>query len=260
MSPKWEIATRDLDQELEHAACVREFARSITEGKHQGHFERKDYIGLGLFNRCLQTHEAIEILIRRSLVDDAWSLVRSLVEHAVNSAYMLYVADAQTADNYADLMHYQRYMDLQALKSTDPAVLRRIVSPEEEEEIRQRFIAVRSKFDSAPGDKWCADDRLYKRAARVDRERGTEFLWLVHSLWRYGSAYVHGTATALSAQMTETAEGVTFQRKYTREEAANTLRNANFAFYLILLPLDVHLGGKNTSEINRRFEAWASGA
>jgi len=140
-----------------------------------------------------------------------------------------------------------------------PAGLRRIVPPEEEKEIRQRFDAVRSRFDNARGDRWCADDRLYKRAARLDRERGTDFLWLVNSLWRYGSAYVHGTAAALSAQMAEAPQGVTFQRKYTREEAANALCNANLAFYLILLPLDVRLGGRNASEINRRFEAWASG-
>jgi hypothetical protein len=251
---------------MEEGTHLREFAYSIAEGKHEGNFTRKDYIGLSLFNRCLQTHQAIEFVVKQSLVDDAWVLVRTLVEHAVNCVYMLYVADAQTADDYADYADYLSYTTLLDLKSTDEAVLRRGVSVEEEEKNRFRYEAVRSRFDGKRGDKWCVDDALYKRAARVDRavaaarrEERSDFLWLVNSVWRYASTYTHGTAGALTAQVKENAEGVTIHRKYTHDEAARVLHSANLALYLVVLPVDVRLGGKNMAELNRRLETWAAG-
>jgi hypothetical protein len=47
----------EFQRQLDEAHRLREFARSITEGKHHDNFQRRDYIAFGLFNRCLQTHE-----------------------------------------------------------------------------------------------------------------------------------------------------------------------------------------------------------
>jgi hypothetical protein len=255
--------TAEYDRQLNEARSVREFAHVIAEGKHANHFERKDYIGFALFNRCLQTHEAIQYVVSQSLLDDGWVLVRTLVEHAVNSAYMFYVADAATADNFADYLDHLAYTTLLDLKATDEAMVRKQVSVEEEEKLRLRYEAVRAKFDGKRGDKWCVDDALYKRAARIDatlsaakKERVTDFLWLVNSIWRYASTYTHGTAFALADQLSEGTEGVIIHRKYTYGEGAKVLQSANAALYFILLPVDVRLGGKHAAELNERFKRW----
>jgi hypothetical protein len=249
----------ELTRQLEEAVRIREFAGSIVEGRHDGNFERKDYIAFALFNRCLQSHEAIQLLVRQSLIDDVWILVRSLVEHAVNAVYMLNVADGATADDFNDFQNYLGYKALLDLKATDGAMLRHLVSEAEEEKGRLRFEAIRDRFDNRRGDKWCVDDRLYKRAARVDagisaatRDERSDFLWLVNSAWRHGSVYTHGMAGALFDQVQEKDDAVIFHRTYTYDEAAKALLVANFALYLVSLPVDVRLGGKNGAELNRR--------
>lgn len=252
----------EFHRQLEEAHQLREFVYSIAEGKHKG-FERKDYIAILLFNRCLQTHEAVELLARQSLIDDAWVLVRALVEYAVNAVYMLCVADAATADNFNDYQDYQTYNVLKGLKDTDEPMLRRLVSSEEEEKARVRFEKVQGRFDGKHGDRWCSDDALHKRAARVDSvvsgqtgEKRTDLKWLVNTLWRYASGYTHGMAGALSNHFEENAHEVLIKRKPTYREAAKAMQSANSALYQVALPVDVRLGGKNAAELSRRFNAW----
>jgi hypothetical protein len=260
-------ADRDgFSRQLKEAHELREFAYSIVEGKSHGNFERKDYIAFALFNRCLQTHEAAELVAGQSLIDDVWVLVRALVEHAVNAIYMLYVADAATADNFNDYMDYVAYKVFLDLKGTDEAMLRQLVSAEDEEKCRVRFEKIRNRFDDKRGDKWCSDDALYKRAARIDAavsqqvgEKRSDLLWLVNTIWRYASEYTHGMARPLSEHLEEKEETVVIRRKYTYAEAAKAMQSANSALYHVLLPIDVRLGGKNVAELNRRFEALAAG-
>jgi Family of unknown function (DUF5677) len=258
-----EIDKTEFYRQLEESHRLREFAYSIAEGKHQGNFERKDYIALALFNRCLQTHEATELVVKASLIDDAWVLVRALVEHAVYAVYMLYVADSATANNFNDYQDYQAYKVLLDLKGTDEPMLRKLVSEEQEEAGRTRFEKVRDRFDDKRGDKWCADDALYKRAAKVDAvissqagKKRTDFLWLVNTLWRYASVYTHGMAGSLSDHLEEKGEEVWVKRKPTYAEAAKAIQSANSALYQVVLPIDARLGGKNSAELNRRFNAW----
>lgn len=137
MDARDEADKNEFHRQLEEAHRLREFAYSITEGKHQGNFERKDYIAFALFNRCLQTHEAAELVVKQSLIDDMWVLVRALVEHTVNAVYMLYVADFATADNFNDYQDYLAYKVLLDLKGTDEPMLRQLVSAEEEEKGRR---------------------------------------------------------------------------------------------------------------------------
>ena len=265
-SMQTEADKSEFHRQLEEAVRLREFAYSVAEGKHYANFERKDYIALALFSRCLQTHEAAELVVKQSLIDDVWVLVRALVEHAVNAVYMLYVADSATADDFNDYQDYLGYKVLLDLKGTDEPMLRKLVSAEEEENARLRFEKIRDRFDGKRGDKWCADDALYKRAAKVDavvsrqaREKRTDFLWLVNTLWRYASGYTHGTAGSLSHHLEEKGEEVWIKRKPTYAEAAKAMQSANSALYLVLLPIDVRLGGKHAAELNRRFNAWVGG-
>ena len=263
VSMQTEADKSEFHRQLEEATRLREFAHSIAEGKHHGNFERKDYIAFAMFSRCLQTHEAAELVVKQSLIDEVWVLVRALVEYAVNAVYMLYVADAATADNFNDYQDYLAYKVLLDLKGTDEPMLRTLVSVEEEEKARLRFEKIRGKFDDKRGDKWCADDALYKRAAKVDAavskqagEKRTDLLWLVNTLWRYASGYTHGTAGSLSDHLEEKGEEVWVKRKPTYAEAAKAMQSANSALYQVLLPIDVQLGGKNAAELNRRFNAW----
>jgi hypothetical protein len=74
--------------------------------------------------------------------------------------------------------------------------------------VRKQAELVRQRFQNRRGDQWCVDDRLYKRAARVDGaiskakgENDTSFKWLVNSVWRHASSHTHGMADALANQV-----------------------------------------------------------
>ncbi len=259
-----ESLTTDLNYQLEQSDALRKFAYTALVDEHTGRFLRGDYIAAILFYRSLQTHEATEILVRQLLVEDARVLVRVLVEHAVNCAYMLTVADAQTADDFVDYPKYKRYKVLQALKRTDESLLRRSVSAEREEQLRKEFEALRPRFKNRRNDGWCVDDQLHKRAARVDekisqarQEEHTAFRWLVNSEWRFASSHVHGTADALANQVSQIEGGATIEQKFKPEEAAQALYCANFALYLVLPLVDQLLGGKYAEEIKLRFARFA---
>jgi len=105
-------------QAVSDARAKREYYSSILVGSHDRPIQLKDTIAFTLYLRCLQTHEAIEILASHSLIDDAWVLLRSMAEHTINSAYMLLIADDQTASDFADYGKYTDYEYLQAIKST----------------------------------------------------------------------------------------------------------------------------------------------
>src|SRR5260370_39824682 len=101
-------------------------------------------------------------------------------------------------------------------------MLRTLVSLEQEEKCRLRFEEVRDRFDGKRGDKWCPDDALHKRAAKVDAavshqlgEKRTDLLWLVNTLWRYASGYTHGMAGPLFHQLDDSGEGAGSQREPT---------------------------------------------
>jgi len=256
----------EFERQLKEASRLREFAYSISEGKHHGEFERKDYIAFALYSRCLQTHEAVELVVKNSLLDDGWTLVRSMVEYAVNAIYMLRVADAKIADAFNDYQSYLAHKVLLDLEGTDEPMLRKLVSSEEEERSRLRFEEVRSQFDDKRGDKWSPDDALYKRAARVDAavsaelgENRSDLLWLVNTLWRYASVYTHGTAGSLSDHLEQKGEEVWVKRQPTYGEATKILLSANSALYQVLLPMDVRVGGKNAAKLKEMFSAWVVG-
>jgi Family of unknown function (DUF5677) len=249
--------------QLKEATELRAFAYSLVTGAHHGKFERKDYIGMSMFYRCLQTHKAVEIVVKQSLVDDGLVLVRSLVEHAVNAVYMLMIADAATADAFADYGDCLVYEQFASLKAADPDLMRSQVSAEDEDKMRKRYDAVLPKFEKKRGDKWCVDDALYKRASRLDHtlrqpEVNTEWRLLVNAVWRHASTYTHGTARALAGIMTQDGEVTTLERKVSYKEAQDVLQSANTAVYLSLLPVAGRLG-LDLAPIHKRFEAWVAG-
>ena len=86
--------TTNLEHQFQEAAELRNLAYAIIVAEHKRKFTRAQHLGLLIFYRNLQTHEATEILLKQKLVEDARVLLRVLVEHSVNCAYMLMVTAA----------------------------------------------------------------------------------------------------------------------------------------------------------------------
>ena len=91
-----------LTANLDQAPELRNLAYSVIVAEGLRDLKTEQRVALTMFYRGLQTHEAIEILLRQKLVEDARVLVRVLVEHEVNCAYMLLVGDEETATDFAE--------------------------------------------------------------------------------------------------------------------------------------------------------------
>src|ERR1700719_2376376 len=111
--------TANLAHQLEQAVRLRRLAYDVVVAEHRGVFARAQNLASAIFYRSLQTHEAAEILVRQQLVEDARILVRVLVEHAVNFAYVLTVGDDSTVDDFVKYPKYWRYKIIQGVKVAD---------------------------------------------------------------------------------------------------------------------------------------------
>jgi hypothetical protein len=216
--------TTNLSHQLEQAGELRKLAYSVIVAEHKRDFTRAQHLALIIFYRGLQTHEAIEILLRQGLVEDARILMRVLVEYSVNCAYMLIVGDDQTATDFIKYPKYWKYKLLQDLKVVDETRLRRSVSAELEEEIRKEYEVLHPRFKDRRSGEWCADGQLHKRAAKVDeklseqlRQAYIEFRWLVNSAWRFASSDVHGMADTLLEQVNHSEGVITIEHNTTRK-------------------------------------------
>ena len=250
-----------LVDQLELAHRLQKLAAEIVaEPPHMTHGE---VIGVLLLMRCVETHEAIELLAQNSMLRDAMVLLRVSVEYGVNSAYMMYCGDDQTVEDFVDHSNYQIFKEFQTIKTANEPLFRSIVSAESQAEMQQRFEKLR-RFDTKPGDKWSVDDRLYKRAAKLEgaiteyiRERyqsdfpssnGLVYTMLVNLLWRRGSAFVHGTAGSILSELSSD-HGAISLRQESADEAAKTLAIANYNLFLLLRATDSRLGAKNYSAL-----------
>ena len=251
--------TANLAHQLAQATELRQLAYEVVVAEHKGQFTRAHNLASALFYRSLQTHEAIEILIKSELTEDARALVRVLVEQAVNCVYMLTVADDQTVEDFVQYPKYKRYELLRDLKSVDENRLRRSIPVEFEEEIQVEYDSLHPRFKGRRMGQWCADGPLHKRAAKADEKLSEafkkpykEFLWLINSEWRLAGSHVHGMADSLLDQVTQVEGGITIEQKFDAEDAATALYTANFALGLALPPVDSSLGGKHASHISER--------
>lgn len=261
VSPDPIALTANLAHQLEQAGELRKLAYDVVVAEHRGAFSRAQNLASAIFYRSLQTHEAVEILIRQQLVEDARVLLRVVVEHAVNFAYMLLIGDDSTVDDFNKYPMFWRYKVLQGLKVADEPRFRSTVSPGREEEIRVEHEALKPRFKGRGNGEWCADRKLYERAAKVDQKLGealktkyVEFLWMVNSEWRFASSYVHGTLDSLLDQVSEASGVITIEQKFDAEDAATALYSANFALALCIRLLDNSLGEKCAAAVSVRMK------
>jgi hypothetical protein len=251
--------TTNLDHQLQEAAELRNLAYSVIVAEHKREFTRAQHLALLIFYRSLQTHEATEILMRKGLVEDGRVLVRVLVEHVVNSAYMLVIGDDKAATDFIKYPTYWKYNLVRDLKNVDESRFRMSVSVEREEEIRKDYDALHTRFKDRRNGEWCVDGQLHKRAAKIDEilaqqlgQTYVEFRWLVNSEWRFASSHVHGMADTLLEQVTQAHGVITIEQTYEPEDAATALYSANFALALLLPLFDALLDGKYSSEVASR--------
>ena len=258
-----ESLTRNLEHQKVQATELRNLAYSVIVAEHEGPSTQAQNLALALFYRGLQTHDAVQVLINEKLVEDAHILVRVLVEQVVNCAYMIAVADDQTADDFVKYPKYWRYKLLKDLIGTNENRVRKSVSAEMEEEIRLEHESLRPRFKDRRNGEWCADGQLHVRAAKVDEKLSEvlnrpsmEYRWMVNSEWRFASSHVHAMADSLLDQVS-VAEGViTIEQKFDEEDAAAALYSANFALSLALPLVDNLLGGEKSGEVSTRLRSF----
>jgi len=253
--------TTNLDHQLEQAPEIRDLAYAVIVADGIRDLKIEQRIALAMFYRSLQTHKAIEILLRQKLVEDARALVRVVVENEVNCAYMLVVGDEETAEDFVKHPRYWKYFLIRDLKAVDETRFRQSVPAELEVEIRKDYEELRPRFEKKPrrNSEWCVDGKLIERAAKVDerfaefvKQPYIEFRWLVNSSWRFDSSHVHGSADALLEQVSRSGKEITIEQKYDPEDAAEALYIANLALALVLRPIDLLLGAKNVAVVNAR--------
>jgi len=252
--------TTNLDHQLEHAPEIRKLAYEVIVADGIRDLKIQEHIALAMFYRSLQTHEAIEILVRRELVEDAQALVRVLVENEVNCAYMLVVGDEETAQDFVRYPRYKNYVLMQGLKAVDETRFRKQVSVELEDETRKEHETLLPRYENRRGE-WCADGKLLARAAKVDERLADfvkasyiEFRWLVNSSWRFNSAHVHGNADALLEQVSRSENVITIEQKFDAEDAAEALYIANLSIALLLRLIVGLLGAKNAPAVLDRLK------
>jgi len=252
--------TTNLDHQLEQARELRKLAYDVILAEGLRDLTMAQRVGLAMFYRSLQTHEAIEILVKQKLVEDAQALVRVLVENEVNCAYMLIVGDEETAQDFVRYPRFKNYVLMQGLKAVDETRFRKQVSVELEDETRKEHEALLPRYQNRRGE-WCVDGKLHARAAKIDekfaeflKQPYIEFRWLVNSSWRFNSSQVHGNADTLLEQVSRREHEITIEQKYDPEDAAEALYIANLSLSLVLHLIDGLLGAKNAPEVIDRLK------
>lgn len=255
------LLTTNLDHQLEQAPELRKLAYEVVVAEGLRDLTMAQRIALAMFYRSLQTHEAIEILLNQKLVEDARVLVRVLVEHMVNCAYMLVIGDEETATDFVKYPRYWNYFLMRDLKAVDESRFRKHVSVELEDETRKEYEALLPRFQNRRNGEWCADAKLHQRAAKIDngfaeflKQPYNEFRWLVNSEWRFAGSHVHGNADALLEQVSRSENVITIEQKFDAEDAAEALYAANFGLSLVLHLIDGLLGAKNAPAVLARLK------
>ena len=250
----------DFDHQLAIAKELLALAYEICEGTlhAETEFTRKDYIFFALADKNFATFEAIQALCERSLLDDAFALVRVLTECTINAAYVEYVT-ADVADDYANYSDFRNWVEYEGLREVAPELVAQVPATEVEE-MQRKYAAVRERYERNRNRDWCSDS-LFERASKIDKAIGGEFNLLrilVNSPWRKARAYVHGTASSITSRVREEAEGIVIRRRFTKEEAAAALFAANMVMFALLMFVDLRLGKRNAEKWRALYDRWCA--
>jgi hypothetical protein len=219
-------------------------------------FARRDRIFFGLTHKSLYTFEAIRILCERSLVDDAFALVRVLIEGTINASFVFFMNDA-TANDYADFSDYQKWIQFRDLEKVAPEAVSAVPTAEVEE-MKNKYEAVRTRYENNRNGDWHPDP-LFLRATKIDAHLGqgyNQMRALVNAPWRIACQNIHGTAGSVLPRITESDSGIVIRRQPKTEEAASVLFPSNMAVFALLALADTRLGTRNKDECLALRDVW----
>ena len=196
-------------------AAARKLARKLQKvlRKDMPKFESDGFefaIGFALLLRAERTFLSIRTLARMRMVDDAFALVRVMVEKVINAEYILLVG-MSAAEDYIQFAAFREWRDLEDLRGVAPSLVPKYT---EEQLSRMRTTHDRAKMKMLPdgsqrprfgrGNDW-TDVGLAKRAEVVDEMLCNKFSMrasstariLYHSTYKKSASYLHGMWAAL---------------------------------------------------------------
>ena len=216
------MASRQLTKDRHKRLLEVEFKASRTLARELRLLTRRDMLKVEpftlefaiaylLFLRTEQTCASVRTLARLGFVDDAFALVRVMVERVVNAEF-IYFSGTATALDYLQFGAFREWRDLEELRQFEPT----IQSNYTPELLRQlESLHATSEFVDFPdgsrkprfgrGHEW-SQTPLKKRAEFVDRRiaeqfslndfRATQILFL--STYKKATVYLHGTWNSLA--------------------------------------------------------------
>jgi hypothetical protein len=233
-----------------------------------------------LFLRAERTFSSVRTLARLRMVDDAFSLVRTLVEKVINAEYIL-LSGTETALDYIQYHSFREWRDFEEFQKTNPEV-----APNYTAEFRKLLQEAhnRAKTKTMPdgsrrhrfgrGNDWI-DMGLSKRAEAVDEAIRKKFSMktfkstqvLYHMTYKQGAAYLHGMWVSLARSletkrgdskedadgMCEVEVGIRIKDKDPRV-AYEALNSANLAALYMILFLGRVFGTKDDLDWATRFK------
>jgi Family of unknown function (DUF5677) len=81
--------------------------------------KRKHLVFLALSYKCFASAKAIRCLCDQGLYDDAFALLRVIVEGTINAVYIL-KSDDQVAEDYMDYPKFQEWDQLELIRTVAP--------------------------------------------------------------------------------------------------------------------------------------------
>lgn len=248
--------SEDFALQLEVSGKLLELITSITEGTVRpcGGIRPRNTVFLLLTSKSMVTYRAIRTLLQQAFVDEAMVLARTMIEAAVNAAYILHVGGDAEAQRYVDFPRYKRYLDAKKLKEISPELTP--LTPEQWDEIGNDHEQLKAVYGKNARD-W-ASSSLYERAAAYDEAKGGRRLRvLVRSLYTATCSDVHGDA--MSAQwhlQPKIGSNLVVQRRPTPEDLGRALFFANDIAFLIAWQLGEFCGSQKEEEAVAIFRLW----
>lgn len=167
-----------------------------------------------LFLRAERSYSSIRILARTRMADDAFALVRVMVEKIINGQYILLLG-TETALDYIQYQAFREWRDLEELRSVEQNLVPEY-SPEALNNLRAAYEAAKTK--TAPdgsskerfgrGHDWI-EIGLGKRAEQIDeilrRRLGAKSFKatqvLYHTTYKKSATYLHGTWASVARSL-----------------------------------------------------------
>lgn len=216
--------------------------------------KRKDLVFLALCDKCFSTAAAIYCLCNHGFVDDAFALLRVLIEGMINAVYIL-ESDDQIAEDYVDYPMFHAWDQFEKIRAVAPD-LATYVSQDEQEQMKVEYEHTCARYEKNPNRDW-AKENIFSRAKFLDaRAEYNIFRSLINVTWKTASAYVHSTATSLRSRITEDEKHVNISRVPTKEEKAVVLHSSNMALFTLVSLLDIRLGGKGKERWKELYTKW----